>query len=119
LSLAGSGLLWQLGKGVSDYGVTVKGRMFLDLLGLILKEWDSPSQEFSPELAYILERLDLDVHMSRFIKSFYGSDPEWSPGSTMALLIGTILSARSTWKIDLTHNGYIVHEQDSYPGDRI
>jgi hypothetical protein len=115
LNLVGSGLLWQVG-GSSVYFVSLKGRVFLELLHRISTELRTGS--FSGELHYILAKLGLHpILPNNGVLPWSGQSDE--PKARFARLVRQMADASEQWGIDLSLREYQINREETNPINRI
>ena len=95
--LDGSGFIARAGKHASNWTVTLRGRVFLELLGRIrigfeLSEWDG-------ELGYILARLGCEMEQSLAVQRTPWTDRP----PVLDLLLVHIHAAEQRWNVKLTN----------------
>ncbi|MBD1807837.1 hypothetical protein H6F98_20630 [Microcoleus sp. FACHB-SPT15] len=109
--LVGSGLIWQLGRG-SFYYVSLKGRVFLEMLNKILEEVQFEKTELSYELLFVLNRLGLDATTPTYDDRELLEIHEWTPQVAFSLLLQAMRYALTQWDIDLRNRNYILGQQE-------
>lgn len=111
LRLVGSGFIWQVGRG-SSYYVSLKGRVFLELLNRILEELQFAQSEQSYELIFVLNRLGLDVNTPTLDDTILLATPGWTPQTAFSLLLQTMRYALAQWDIDLCNRNYVLGQKE-------
>jgi hypothetical protein len=115
INLVGTGFLWQVGSG-SMYFVSLKGRIFLELLHRLVEE--SGTNPLTPELRYVLTKLALLPNTAEEQDSILIPLSK-NNQDRFILLLEQVRAAREYWEIDLRNRSYKIHEGENNPQIRI
>lgn len=117
IRLSGSGFLRQFGGGATLAGATLKGRVFLDLCGVLRRE--AASEVLSAELLHLMRLLDMRyapsaVNLARTSLHLAGPLLTEVPEMVTGRLISTVEAAEQRWGVDLHNIEHVIHDDTDW-----